>query len=294
MATRLDAVAVADGRAHTGARLLADAAIAAGLRDADVEPGEVDILINCGLYRDRNLGEPALAALIQEDIGANPGHPPVGGHGTFSFDLTNGECGPIMALQIIDGLFATGAARLGVVVASDADPGHHLAPRFPFEPHGAAALLRPGPGFVAFGSTLFPEHAGLFRAEVRWAERARPGPLRPDHENVLVIDRAVDYAEQAVGCATLAAKDFLAAHHLDLADIDLVVTPHAGGVGPALADVLGRPAVVAGHGAHTAGVLMALGEAAGLGHLGADEQVLVITASAGIHVSCALHRARNP
>ncbi|MGY4651210.1 hypothetical protein ACVWWN_005006 [Mycobacterium sp. URHB0021] len=32
---------------------------------------DVNLLINAGIYRDRSLAEPALAAMIQEDIGAN-------------------------------------------------------------------------------------------------------------------------------------------------------------------------------------------------------------------------------
>ena len=58
------------------------------------------MLINAGIYREDSMGEPALAALIQEDIGANLGQPPIGGHGTFSFDLLNGTCGVITAIQI--------------------------------------------------------------------------------------------------------------------------------------------------------------------------------------------------
>jgi hypothetical protein len=45
------------------------------------------------IYRDRNLGEPALAALIQDDISANPEDPHKNAHGTFSFDVANGTCG---------------------------------------------------------------------------------------------------------------------------------------------------------------------------------------------------------
>ena len=45
------------------------------LREAGRTAHEVDLLVNAGIYRDRNLAEPALAALIQQDIGANPEEP---------------------------------------------------------------------------------------------------------------------------------------------------------------------------------------------------------------------------
>jgi 3-oxoacyl-[acyl-carrier-protein] synthase III len=48
-------------------------------------------------------GEPAIAALIQEDIGANPEDPHDDAHGTFSFDIANGTFGVLIALQIVDG-----------------------------------------------------------------------------------------------------------------------------------------------------------------------------------------------
>ena len=38
----------------------------------------MDMLINAGVYREDSMGEPALAALVQEDIGANLGRSPAG------------------------------------------------------------------------------------------------------------------------------------------------------------------------------------------------------------------------
>jgi hypothetical protein len=42
---------------------------------------KVDVLVNAGLYHDRNLGEPALAPLIQDDLGANRDDPHAGAVG---------------------------------------------------------------------------------------------------------------------------------------------------------------------------------------------------------------------
>ena len=80
------------------------------------------MLINTGIYREDSMGEPALAALVQEDIGANRGQPPIGGHGTFSFDLINGTCGVISAIGFEAGLLRSGVIRLGAIVTSDVDP----------------------------------------------------------------------------------------------------------------------------------------------------------------------------
>ena len=58
------------------ARRLADDAARTCFSLAGCQPSDVDMLINVGVYREDSMGEPALAALIQEDIGANLGHPP--------------------------------------------------------------------------------------------------------------------------------------------------------------------------------------------------------------------------
>lgn len=291
MGTTLEAVRVVAGGPKQGARRLADEAIVACLDTAGIGPSDVDLLINCGIYREGNLGEPALAALIQEDVGANLGHPPVGGHGTFSFDLAAGSCGPLTAMQIIDGFVRSGIVRRGLVVASDADPGSHLARDFPYEPIGAAALLSatPGPhGFVAFTAQLFPEHADDVRAQVRWEPRPRHAPWTAPGQNVLVLERSPDLTAHARASAGVAIQRTLDQLGLTPDDIVVVVTPDADGLGAAIVADLGRPGVIAGAGAHTAGVLAALGRAKDEGRL--DEgRALVVTVSAGLHVSCALH-----
>ncbi len=48
--------------------------------------------------------------------------------------------GVLTALQIADGFLSAGTIRHAVIVASDADPGHGLAPGFPYDPVGAALV----------------------------------------------------------------------------------------------------------------------------------------------------------
>lgn len=142
MGTVIDSLDVTRGgwRNRHSALHLAVASARTCLKRADREPKDVDLLINAGIYRDRNLAEPALAALIQDDLGANPEDPHPDGHGTFSFDVANGTCGVLTALQIVDGFLRSGTVHCGLVVASDADPGHGMSEHFPFAPVGAALL----------------------------------------------------------------------------------------------------------------------------------------------------------
>jgi 3-oxoacyl-[acyl-carrier-protein] synthase III len=229
--------------------------------------------------------------MIQEDVGANLGHPPIGGHGTFSFDVAAGTCGPMAAMQIIDGFVRSGIVRHGLVVASDTHPGRGHAREFPYSPTGAAALLSATPGAVGFSrftTELFPEHAGDLRAEVHWEPAHRRAPWSAPGRNVLVLERSEDFADHAIAGALAVAERTLDQQGLGPEDVSVIITPDAGGIGRAVVRGLGRPGVVAGDGAHTAAVLVALAQARDEGRL--DEgRALVLTVSAGLHVSCAVH-----
>ena len=142
MGTVIDRLDVTRGgwRGRHSALHLAVAAAKACLQGAGRDADDVDLLVNAGISRDQTLGDPALAALIQEDVGANPEDPHDDTHGTFSFDITNGTCGVLSALQIVDGFLRSRTIDRALVVASDADPGRGMSEHFPFSPAGAAML----------------------------------------------------------------------------------------------------------------------------------------------------------
>jgi 3-oxoacyl-[acyl-carrier-protein] synthase-3 len=228
MGTRIEAVAVAHGRRGPfckGALKLADAAARKCLSRAHRDAGEIDLLVNAGIYREDNLAEPALAAMIQEDIGANPGHPQrAGAHGTFSFDVANGGCGVLTALQLLDGFMRSGTIRTGLVVASDSDPGG--CESFPFPALGGAMLVRPAngtEGFVDFAFETFAEGDGAFESAISWHERKRHLPLSRPGKNVLTVVHGDGYGHRALECGEEATRRFLARHELGARFLDLVI-----------------------------------------------------------------------
>lgn len=278
-----------------GALKLADAAARSCLERAHRSAGELDLLINAGVYHDKILSEPAFAALIQEDIGANPGHPPGAGRGTFSFDVCNGACGLLTGMHLADGLLASGAVELAMVVASDVDPQPGVSEGFSFPAVGGAVLLSAEDsraGFTAFQLATFPEFAQLFGSYVDWQEDARRGLARHGR-NILTVEIAESYTLRALECAESTARELAAAQALDLDEVDLLLATASV---PGFADALGRrlgvpaervaaPADALAH-AHTAAPAVALESVA----LPAARTALFVSAGAGITVAAALYR----
>lgn len=289
MGTRIDGLSTVTGgwRSRHSALSLAVDACRTALGRCDLSPRDVGLLINAGLYRDDNIGEPALAPLIQEDIGANPEDPHPGGTGTFSFDVANGSCGLLNALEIADGFLRTTTVDTVLVVASDASPSRRMAPEFPYQPGGAAAVCRWVPGDSGLGPFKWhsaPDGGASFRATVGFEE----------NRNVLRIVEEADFAERAADAAVAAAKGLLADTNLSAGDIGLIVAgppshPLAKKVGAELG--VAEEAIVTEPGAwQTAGLFAALGRAEEEGRLGAGTNVLLLCAAAGVKAGAALYR----
>jgi 3-oxoacyl-[acyl-carrier-protein] synthase-3 len=277
---------------------LADSAARACLRRAGRRADEVDLLISAGVYRPSNLGEPALAAMIQEDIGANPtSAAAAAAHGTFSFDIYNGAAGMLTGIEVADGLLACGAIERALVVASDVGPPV-TSSGFGFPPVGGALLLGSDasrPGFTAFASATFPEHEALFASYVDWTPMPRRRAPRRRGRHVLTISIDERYRSAALDCAEHTVRDLAEREALALGDVDLLIaTASLPGFGAELAARLKispgcAPAVpdrLAA--AHSAAPAVALEPAAGAG---AADTAVFVSVGAGITVSAALYRA---
>jgi 3-oxoacyl-[acyl-carrier-protein] synthase-3 len=263
------------------------------------------MLINVGVYREDSMGEPALAALIQEDIGANLGHPPTGGSGTFSFDLLNGACGVITAVQIESGLLRSGVIQLGAVVSSDVQPElENPGARF-LRPAGGAMLLRWDDrlaGFTDFCTQTFPEYEDLFTSGLVWQERhGIRAPRQGNGRHRMAVAVRPGYQARLVDCAEEATRRFLRRAGLGVEDIDLLVpSPSRAGFVDPLRARLGIPGDRVAYtaedleGAYTTGPIAALQAAIKSGRLGEAHNALLLAAGAGITVALALYRQTPP
>ncbi len=274
-------------RTRHSALRLAVAATGAALADACLRPAAVDLLINTGVYHDRNLGEPALAPLIQADSGINAGDPTPGGTGTFSFDIANGGCGVLTALQIADGFLRSRTIATAVIVAGDADPGSGLAVDFPFAPAAGAVVCRWAEtqcGLASFRWHNRPDNGTNFRASIGLQQG----------RNVLSIHEGPGFADQVAEAAVVPALELLTDHHLCADDINLLVCSPAGpAFAKRIAVELGLPddrVVTTGTDLHTVAFIASLQAARQQGRLSQAHNVLFVCGASGLTAGAALYR----
>lgn len=307
MGTRIEAATAltSHGMHKPTARRLADDAAQACLARAGRQASDVDLLINTGIYREDHMGEPALAALVQEDIGANLGHPGAGGHGTFSFDIANGTCGVISAIQLQSGLLRSGIIRLGLIVASDVRPKPREPGSTVVQPAGGAMLLgwdASIAGFTDFHMETFPEYSNLLVSGLTWRpQRGLRLPRGTAGHNQLAIREHPGYQARSVDCAEEATRRFLGRLGMSIDEIDLLVPA------PAAPEFLDRLRVRLGvpgdrvaftaedmAGAYTAGPIAAIEAAMKSDRLGEARNTLMLAVGAGITVALALYRQAPP
>ena len=296
MGTIIEATATATADRPPGALKLADAAARSCLERANRSADEVDLLINAGVYEDKSISEPAIASLIQEDIGANPEQQNGVGQGTFSFDVRNGACGLLTGIHLVDGMLASGTVELGMVVASDMDPEPGVSEGFVFPAVGGAILLSADDsraGFTSFEFETFPEFADLFQSYMDWQEDAPVG--RSITAGTSSPSRSPSPTPPGRSSApNRPPAQLSAANGLDLSQLDLLVaTASVPGFADALAKRLGVSAERVASpsddlaGAHTAAPAVALESV----RLEGGRTALFVSAGAGITVVAALYRA---
>ncbi|QIS11568.1 hypothetical protein [Nocardia arthritidis] len=130
----------------------ARAAIAC-LDAAGIGAGDISMLLNTGVYRDSNISEPAVAALVQKRAGIGLTYRRRQSP-TMAFDVMNGPCGFLNAVQIGACFLVRPSSRRCLVVAGDTHPSltrDRPTPDFPYIGTGAAAILERADDDSGFG-----------------------------------------------------------------------------------------------------------------------------------------------
>jgi len=259
------------------------------LASAGISIQETGMLINTGVYSENHMGEPALAAMIQNKLQFSnllrKTNDKKSGY-MFSFDLKNGGGGLIAAIQVIDGFIQAGTIEYGLIVAGDTKP--FLSENYFYSPAAGAFLLSAGSentGFIKYFSATYPDFKDNLRSATNWDS----GKFR------FVIDQKNDFLKNCVDCAADSTRNFFDRENLTWNDIDLLITSQSPkGFGRTLQKKLGFKGKLPINGIdneiYSAGPIFSLNKVFYSNRFKKARTILFLTVGAGISVSLSLYR----
>jgi 3-oxoacyl-[acyl-carrier-protein] synthase III len=272
------------------------------IKAAGIDPCDIDLLINTGVYRHKNTGEPAIAAMIQKKIGANSSKISNKYSGTdtikstFSFDLNNGGCGWLTAIGIADGLLQTGEIKNGMIVTGDREPFPGLSENFRFESAAAALILSKteGPcGFSFFRSYSYTGHHEEFISNTYFGHM----PGKWGKKNILSVRQQGSFLNSCIDRSLESLDKFLYETGLNLNEIDLIISSQSpAGFTDGLKRRIGfdnklvETSKAGKKELHTAGPAFALKKIWDDNRFTTSKNILFLTVGAGITVSFALYK----
>ncbi|MFF7633563.1 hypothetical protein ACFZB9_10485 [Kitasatospora sp. NPDC008050] len=283
--------------------LLAGRAAQDCLTEAQLSPDTVGVLINVGVYRENNTFEPAIAALVQKEAGMNLDYLAhrVPGAAAFSFDLMNGACGVLNAIQVAQALLSTGSTERVLVTAADVHPGGRAAldPDYPYADLGAALLLeRSAQSEGGFGRV---ELAGSDQPSAVAGYLPTAG-MGSTGRGRITVRRDEGFADQLLDLAAGTATDYASAEGIDLRHTLVVSSRPTPDFGARLAERLGLPtaqvlAPEVPQGTtglpHTAAPILGYLQAVEQGLPAGVDQFLFLAAGSGPSVACVSYRPQD-
>ncbi|WP_378738203.1 hypothetical protein [Nocardia brasiliensis] len=197
MPTAILAAAVHTDR-DTGSYIeLATRAARTCLERARVGVDEVGMLVNAGIFRDNNLCEPAVAAIVQKRLGLGldyrPDRVPA-----FSFDVMHGAAGLIHAIDVAESFLLGPEVNYVLLVAGDAHPStrRDITDAL-YTPSGAAILLGKDATAGGFGRLHTVEPTGPVELSV-WVDLEEAGTNGRATGHAVIRDDPLPVAAEAV------------------------------------------------------------------------------------------------
>ncbi|MBE0678216.1 MAG: hypothetical protein IH592_05580 [Bacteroidales bacterium] len=259
------------------------------LKKAGLLFDDIGIMINAGVYNESHLREPAVSALIQNQLETSGKRGKIvlrESGGAYSFDMHNGGGGGLNALQVIDGFIQSGKIDDGLVVAGDSTPKFGKSVNYNYLSGASAAVLSKGSGsggFKNFKTETYPEYLSDFESTITWKS----------DKFYFNIDQKENYLQHCVQCAERSIYNFLEEEDLVLEKIDLILTSQSP---PDFARELkrqpgmGKTLVLNGEKHfYSSGIFYALSKVFSNGKFKSARNILFVTVGAGITVTTALY-----
>lgn len=283
---------------HSGSAI--DSAASAGLKclgAAGLDPAEVNVLINVGVYRENNIMEPSIAALIQQKMELNPDPARQDMHRrTLSYDLVSGATGFLNAARLADSLMQTGAAKSVLILSADVHPSGEARPDFPFSTLGAAVLLQASENATqGFGPFAFRTSAS---GNPGYRSYGALQDFGSEGRRLAIVTQDPGWVDRLETFAVTSGRAFLQQQNIAPDQIDLLVTSQLqAGFPGRLAQQLGlkddchaidRFAIWGDpHTSSPGACLHALQQS---GRLTSGKNLLFVSVGSGLSSACALYR----
>lgn len=256
----------------------------------------VDMIISTAIFRDQHVVEPALSALIANGLI----RPSLFFKRNFknqlkniiSFDLNNGVCGVIQAIQLVDGFIRSGRINSGIILTGDSANNTGITNSY-FIKKGVGALLLSkssgNEGFTYFNSKTFHEYRKDSIATSYFS----------DNGIELTVEEDEEFSVNASECVCRSFEQTLDETQNNPKDIDLIICSQY----PNQAIVqLGNKFGIMGKTVtyntgslryHTAAPLFALSSVYNSSRFKSAKKILFITVGAGITTSVALYNKQE-
>jgi 3-oxoacyl-[acyl-carrier-protein] synthase-3 len=305
MGTKINMVAVSTSFlmfCSAGSISLSVAAAKHCLRDSGINPCDLGLLINTGIYRFKNTGEPAIAAIIQKKIGVNSTNSFAADidysdcKTTFSFDLNNGGCSWLTGIEILNGFIQTGKIDCGMLVTGDAEPFRGFSENFNYKAAAAAIILSKSDdsgGFALFRTYSFPEYnreliSNTYYGHVNGSRGKK---------NILSVRQKETYPELCIDCAVESLNKFMNEAGISINETDLIIPSQSpASFTSGMKKQIGmnnRFVEIKKPGKkefHTAGAVFALKKVWDENRFKTAKNIIFLTVGSGISVSVALYR----
>ncbi len=198
---------------------------------------DIGLMINAGIYKDSNIGEPSLASLIQQRLNLNlePAFGKV--NPTMSFDQRNGAAGFITAAHTVDAWLTMESTRYAMIVASDSHPSKSetKTDEFPITPSGSSVIFEKsdGEGFRYYNFSSAGEEIEGITGYFNISEKGG--------REKITISIAENYAENLLSTITSAVRNAVESCSLDISRCYVVAYQPVASFSKKLAGNLGLP-----------------------------------------------------
>ncbi len=285
---------------------LASAAAKQCLGNSGMKLQDIGLIIGTGIYRYRNTGEPSIASMVQNKLMGyrqsrlKTGDLQAGERNTFSFDLSQGGCGLLAGIQIIDGFIQTGDISHGLIFTADSEPFTGSSVGYRFDPAAAAIILSGslnGGGFSDFITYYYPDLGEEFISSTRFGKLKGKNGKR----NILHVEQKRSYLENCIASAAESLKKYLVETGLTINEIDMLISSQSPeglvqglrertGLGQKIVEVTNDRRKEL----HTAGPAFALKKSWDDNSFLSSGNVLFLTVGSGITVSLAIYKNSHP